>query len=220
MRRVVHVEPDVRMLLAGSDEAAHTIGEHLRSAAGQRAEARVLELAQDLLVRETRERGHVVDLGGRVALEVHVGKRFVQRSDGASIELEVDVRVLAVDHVDLGEAGGLALVENVRDELVCRDRVGLSLLLGRRESAELALHPTDVRLVQIQVLDEVDLVGSSAVASRQVGELTESEQVVRLEEGEPVLEPESLARLDLLADRLQGAELRTTASLLFTAPGR
>ena len=50
-----------------------------------------------------RERRHVVDLGRRVALEVHVRQRLVQLRDRVGVELEVDVRVLAVDHVDLGE---------------------------------------------------------------------------------------------------------------------
>ena len=123
------------------------------------------------------------------------------------VEVEVDVRVLAVDHVDLGEAGYLALVEDVLDELLGRDRVGLRLLLRRRERAELALHAADVRLVQIEVLDEEDLVRSSPDASREVCELAEGEQVVRLEEREPVLESETFTGPDLLADRLQSPQL-------------
>ena len=42
-------------------------------------------------------------------LEVDVRQRLVQRSGRVDVELEVDVRVLAADHVDLGEAGQLAL---------------------------------------------------------------------------------------------------------------
>ena len=95
------------------------------------------------------------------------------------------------------------LRDRVLDELLGRDRVRLLLLLRRRERAELALHPADVRLVQVEVLDEVDLVRAAAQASREVGELAEREQVVGLEQREPVLEVEPLARLDLLADRRQ-----------------
>ena len=124
-------------------------------------------------MREARERGHVVDLGGRVALEMHVGKRLVKQRDRSSVELEVDVRVLAVDHVDLREAADLALSEDVLDELLRGDRVRLSLLLRRREGAELALHATDVRLIQIQVLDEEDLVRPTANTARDVGERAE-----------------------------------------------
>ena len=132
VRRVVGAEPEVRMLLAGRDELAHAVGEDLGAAARQRAEAGGLQLAQHLLVREARERRHVVDLGRRVELEVHVRQRLLQRADRVDVELEVDVRVLAVDHVDLGEAGQLVLADRVLDELRRRDRVRLLLLARAR----------------------------------------------------------------------------------------
>ena len=52
VRGVVDVEPDVRVLLAGRDEPADAVGEDLGAAAGERAEAGRLQLAQHLLVRE------------------------------------------------------------------------------------------------------------------------------------------------------------------------
>ena len=130
------------------------------------------------------------------------------------------MRVLAVDHVDLGEPGHLALREHVLDELLGRERVRVLLLPRRRERAELALHAADVRLVQVQVLDEVDLVRAAAQAAREVGELAEREQVVRLEDRDAVLEVEALSGLDLLPDRLQGLELaeRRSASPLHDGP--
>ena len=81
----------------------------------------------------------------------------------------------------------------------CSARVGVRalLLLRDRERAELALHAADVRLVQIEVLDEVDLVGAAALPAREVGELAEREQVVGLHQREAVLEVEPLARFDL-----------------------
>ena len=78
------------------------------------------------------------------------------------------------------------------------------LLLPRRcERAELALHAADVRLVQIQVLDEEDLVGAAALPAREIGERPELEEIVRLEDCDAVLEVEALSGLDLLPDRLQ-----------------
>src|SRR5205085_8927093 len=58
-------------------------------------------------------------------------------------------------------------------------------------------------LVQVEVLDEEDAGVAAAQPPREVGELAEPEQVVRLEERDAVLEVEPLARLDLLADRLE-----------------
>jgi hypothetical protein len=97
------------------------------------------------------------------------------------------------------------LREHVLDELLGRVRVGVLLLAGRRERAELALHAADVRLVDVQVLDEEDLVRAAADAAGEIGERAELEQVVGLEERDPVVEVEALSGLDLLPDRLQRA---------------
>jgi hypothetical protein len=109
--------------------------------------------------------------------------------------------------VQLGEARDLALREDVGDELLRRERVRVLLLPRRRERAELALHAAHVRLAHVEVLDEVDLVRSAPDATREIGESAELEQVVRLEERDPVVEVEPLSGLDLLPDRLQRLEL-------------
>ena len=83
------------------------------------------------------------------------------------------------------------------------ERVRAFLPLRAREGAELALHAADVRLVEVEVLDEVDLVVAAPHPPGEVGKLTQREQVVGLHEDEAVLEIEPLVRLDLLADGLQ-----------------
>ncbi len=201
--RVVHVEPLVRMLLAGRDQATHAVREHLRAPAGQRAEPCRLQLAERLLVRDAGQHRHVVDLRRRVHLQEHVRKRLVQRPHGVDVEVEADVRGLAVDDVDLGEPRVLVLPDRVGRELLGARRVRALLLLGARERAELALHAADVRLVEVQVLDEVDTVVAAAHAACRIRQVAEPEQVVRLEQREPVLEIEALTREHLLADRLQ-----------------
>ena len=60
---------------------------------------------------------------------------------------------------------------------------------------------------EIEVLDEEDLVRPAAQAPREVGELTEREQVVGLEEREAVLEVEALPGLHLSPDLVQDAPL-------------
>src|SRR5919204_4855820 len=203
---VVDVEPLVGVLLPGSDQAADAVGEDLGAAAGERPEPRVLQLAEHLLVREAGELRHVVDLGGGVELEVHVRQRRPQLAQDVDVEVEVDVWVLAVHAVDLREPRGLVLAYRVLDELLRGQRVRVLLLVRLREGAELALHPADVRLVQVEVLDEEDAVVAAPQAPREVGQLPQGEQVVRLEEREPVLEVEPLAPLDLVADRRQSVD--------------
>ncbi len=92
---------------------------------------------------------------------------------------------------------------DVVDELGPGDRVRVLLLARRGERAELALHAADVRLVDVEVLDEEDLVGAAAHATREIGERAELEEVVRLEDRDAVVEVEALSGLDLLPDRLQ-----------------
>src|SRR5919197_650694 len=60
----------------------------------------------------------------------------------------------------------------VVDQLLRRQGVRVRLPARRRERAELALHAADVRLVEVQVLDEVDLVRAAAQPPREVGQLT------------------------------------------------
>jgi hypothetical protein len=153
----------------------------------------------------------------------------VQLRDDLDVIVEVDVRALAADHVDLCEAGELTLAKRVLDELLGRVRVCAFLLLRDREGAELALHAADVRLVQIEVLDEVDLVVAATLPTREIGQLAEREDVVRLHEQETVLEIEALAGDDLLADALDCrgvvedghyAVLSTTASAIASNSSR
>jgi hypothetical protein len=151
---------------------------------------------------------------------VHVWQRLVECGDRVAVEVEVDVRALAVDHVQLAEAGDLALSEDVRDELLGRERVRVLLLARRCEGAELALHATDVRLAHVEVLDEVDLVRSTPNPTREIGEGAELEQVVRLEDGDAVVEVEALSGLDLLPDRLQRLELQNGDQLLLSTTAR
>jgi len=117
------------------------------------------------------------------------------------------VRVLAADHVDLRVTREFPLRDRVLDHLGRREGVGVVLLLRDRERAELALHAAHVRLAHVEVLDEVDLVRSAPDATREIGERPELEQVVRLEDRDPVVEVEPLSGLDLLPDRLQRLEL-------------
>ena len=95
-----------------------------------------------------------------------------------------------------------------------------SCLPGRRERAELALHAADVRLVHVQVLDEVDLVRPSAHAAREVGELAELQQVVGLEHRDAVVEVEPLSGLDFSRIGSRRLQLENGDQLLLSTTAR
>jgi hypothetical protein len=92
-----------------------------------------------------------------------------QLAQDLGVELEIDVRVLAVDEMDLREVGDLVLRNRILDELVRGQRVGVLLLARLRERTELALHAADVRLVHVDALNEVHLVAAAADAPREIG---------------------------------------------------
>src|SRR6185503_16748337 len=136
------------------------------------------------------------------------------------VVVEAHVRRLAADHVDLCEAGQLVLAHGVLDQLVARVRVRVVLFLRHGERTELALHAADVRLVEVQVLDEEDSLVAAALTARQVGELAEPEQVIGLHQRDAVVEVQPLAGLDLPSDRRQRVcplEQRHQCSLFTTA---
>ena len=144
-----------------------------------------------------------MDLGRRVELEVDVWQRLLQLAQQAGVVVELDVRVLAVHRVDLGEPVELVLRDRVLDELVGGQRERILLLARLGERAELALHAADIGLVQVDVLDEEDLVAAAALSAREIRELSECEQVVRLHQRHAVVEVEPLAGEHLLADELE-----------------
>jgi hypothetical protein len=112
------------------------------------------------------------------------------------------------------------LREDVLHELLGRERVRVLLLARRGEGAELALHAADVRLVEVEVLDEVDLVRSATRTTSEVGKRSELEQVVGLEDRDAVVEVEPVSGLDLLPDRLQRLQLENGDQLLLSTTAR
>ena len=59
-----------------------------------------------------------------------VGQRLMELAGRLDVEVETDVRALAVDHVDLGEARQLPLAQRILDELVGAERVRAFLPLA------------------------------------------------------------------------------------------
>ena len=178
VRDPMGLEPLCTRLLARRDDLAHTRREDLGTATRQGVETGVDQCPQHLLMLEVGGARHVMDLGGGKELEIYTRQTLLERRRDVDVVLEIEVRILATNHVDLGVVLRRTHLLRVRDEVVDvpHDRVGL--LRRARKGAELALDSTDRRVVEVQVVDEEDLVGATALAAGKVGEGTEFEHIV------------------------------------------
>ncbi len=128
------------------------------------AEARFLELGDDLAHRHLKHLREVVEL--RRAERVDVDVRVFLADVVEQVEIPVDrqLRVMPALHEDLDAADGGEFVEFLVDLLVGED-VMVGVLLGAVERAELAVHVADVRVIDVAVDD----VGDDLVAVAVVG---------------------------------------------------
>jgi len=195
MGEAVNREVAVRAALVVADFPAHAFGEDFRPAAGQRIEARLLQLLQDLLVRaavEIREEG---DLDCGEALQMNVGTDAFETAEHVRVVREGQVGVQSVDDVDFGEGLAGAVPELV-PRLFQRHRVGAGIAGAQaRERAEEAARDAHVGRLETDV-DVV--VGPPAVAllALAVGQPAERERVRAAEERDAVLERQPRPRLE------------------------
>ena len=126
----------------------------LRTAAGQRLEAAVNELVEDLVGGQAGDLLEPVDLGGGGGLERDLGQRGLQLAQAARVVAPRQRRVQAVDDVQLGDALGLHLPRQL-DGLLDAHRVGLGLAGLALEGAVRAARGADVREVEVAVDVEV-----------------------------------------------------------------
>ncbi len=103
MRRAVNAQIPIRIGLVVTDLPAHALREDLGAAAGQRVEARVHQLAQDLLVGHRVEIREERDLDGGEALQVDLGTDPLEAAQQLLVVVERQIRMQAVDDVDFGE---------------------------------------------------------------------------------------------------------------------
>ena len=171
MRRLHHLEPLRGVDLVRAQNGADLVVEDLRGGARQRAEAGVLQPAQEGLERDAERRRALPHLERRERVDVHVGRRFLHRAAEVEIGLAGVVGVDAALHADFGGAA-LPGLDHAALHLVEPEVVGLAaqvlgqLALG--EGAELALEVADVGVVDVAVDDVGDDV-AARLAPQRVG---------------------------------------------------
>jgi hypothetical protein len=188
--------------LSCADLAADALGEDLGPAARQRVEPRRLQLAQHLLVGHAVEIGEERDLDRREALQVDARADPLQPAQHVGVVRERQVRVQAVDDVDLGErlvGAGPQLVE----DLLERQRVGpVVARLEPRERTEEAAGDADVGRLEADV-EVVVRAAAVPLLALAVGEPAERVGVGATEEADAVLEPEPRSGVQLVGDLAQ-----------------
>ena len=103
VRDAVNLEIAIGAALVVADLPPHALRENLGAAARQRVEPGVHQLAQHLLVGPAVEIGEERDLDGGEALQMDVRTDPLEAAQHVQVVVERQIRVQAVDDVDLGE---------------------------------------------------------------------------------------------------------------------
>ena len=159
------LEPALARDLVLADDVAHAPGEDLGAAARAGVHAGVAA------ARGSRRRAgglpdlrDPVELDHRPRLQVHAGELRLQRPEQARVVLERPGRVQPADDVELGHRLAVALAR-LGDALVDRHLVAAGLVDLLRPRAERAVHPAEVRRVQVPV----DVVEGEVAVARSRG---------------------------------------------------
>ena len=205
--RAVGVEPLLGRRLGPADLLADLGVEDLRPAAGEAAQPGVDQLLQDLAGREPGDLLEPLDLDAGVRLHVDLGRGLLHPADHVHVVRERQLVVQPADDVQLGRPPGVGLAGALLD-LVLAHRVGAGVVHVGAEGAEVALVHAHVGGVEVRVDVVIAEIAVVALAD-EVRHLAQREQVGRRLQGQPVVEREALAGLDLLADRRQPCRPRS-----------
>ena len=172
MRRLDHVEPLRGRELVGADDRAHLVVEDFGRGARQRAEARALQLGQELRDRDAERRRALRDLERRERMDMDVGHRVLDRAADREIGRAGVIGMDAALQADFGRAAlpGLAAAALDLVELeIVRPAAQVVAELAFGEGAELAAEVADVGVVDVAVDDVGDAVAARFGAQRVGG---------------------------------------------------
>ena len=191
MRGGDHLDPGPGGQLALGEDPADLVVEDLRGGAGDRVEAGLAGLDQEVLDREAGARGAVDDLHRRERVHVHAGDPLLHGGGEVEVRRAGQLGVDAALHADLGGAQLPGLLGAVGDLLEGEaEGVGVGAALGER--AEAAADVADVGEVDVAV-DDVGHLVAHGVAAQVVGQPADRVEVgalgrdqrVRLLVGDP-----------------------------------
>ena len=147
---------------------AQLVVEHLGRGAGQRVEAGVAQLDEEVADRLPAQLGAVLHLLGREGVQMQRGRGPLDGAHQLDVEAAVETGRQARLDAHLGGAD-VARLDGAADDLLDVEEVAFVAALGARERAEAAGLDADVGEVDVAVDDVGDLVADLA-ASQLVGD--------------------------------------------------
>ena len=199
MREPVNVQIALGPALVVRDLAPDAFREDLRTAAGQGIQTGVHQLAQDPLVGHAVEIREERDLHRGETFQVNVGPDAFEAAEQIGVVVERQIRVQAVDDVDLGHRLIAAPAELVPGFL---ERHGVRPGVPRLEPREGAEQTAGDAHVGRFEADVVVVVGAAAVPllAFAIGQPADRQQIGALEQTTPVVDRQPLAGVEPVRD--------------------
>ena len=197
-------EPVGRLRLLRRDDVAHAVDEDLRSASGDRVEARVAQPRQCLGDRELGAACDVLDLGRREHVQVNAVP-LLDRAEEILVELDAEVRVMAALHEERGAADRQRLLDLLEDDRLRKEVALAAVARTAVEGAEVAVRVADVRVVDVPVDDERHAPRVDPAVAKLIGRAADANEVAAPQEHERVLVVQPLPAERAVEDLGDGA---------------
>ncbi len=193
------LEPALAGDLVAADDVANPFFEDLGAAAGARVHARRLQVPDDVDDVPLADARDPVELHHRPRLEMDARKARLERAEEIEVPGVGERRVEAAHDVELRDPVVPAR-RGLRDGFLDRHRVAAVHAGLARPGAQRAVHPAEVRRIQIAI--HVVVAGVTVpFLAHEVRERADAEDVLRPEQGDAVVEREPAAFRDLFGDR-------------------
>ena len=224
--RVAHdPEPLRRARLLGREDLAHAVDEDLGATSGQRVQAGVAQAREHLGRRQATRARDVLDLGRRERVQVD-RVALLDAAEEVLVPVDREIGVVPALHQHRGPVELERLLDLLEDHGLRQDVALAPIARLAVERAEGAVGLADVRVVDVPVDDEGDLIRIRLAAAQLVGGRADRDEVAAAQQDRGVLGAEPLARERALEDlgdrsglRLDGCHQRIRAASMKRSGG-
>ena len=164
MRYVHHPQPFITHGLERCDALTHAVHQDFSPAAGDGSQTCFLELSQQILHGQIKHLLKMNELARAEGMDVDLRELFFDVREHVQIPVQGQRRVVSTLHQDLVSPQSNGFLD-LLIQLFFGDDVGIFVLGGAIESAELAVDVADVGVVDVAI----DIVGDDLVAAPVIG---------------------------------------------------